>query len=84
MSTQIATSELAEFHQFISQKIAEKQTELTPEEVLELWREKRPSAEDYSSTVTALREAIQDIENGDQGRPANEFDREFRDRNRIA
>jgi hypothetical protein len=77
------TSELFEFHQFVAQKLASPDQKLSPEEVLELWREEHPTPEDYANTVAALREAIQAYEAGDRGIPVEEFDREFRARHGL-
>lgn len=78
-----ASGELFEFHQFVAQKLASPDQKLSPEEVLELWRETNPSPQEYANTVAALKEAISDYEAGDRGIPAAEFDRQLRERHGI-
>ncbi len=75
--------ELSNFHAFLSRKLASGATQLSPEEALDLWRVEHPDADDYSGNVAALREALADMEAGDQGLPLDQFDRKFRQRHSI-
>jgi hypothetical protein len=85
VSNEISTGmgELAVFHRFIGDRLKEGQINLSPEEVLDLWRDEHPDSEDFADTVEALREAIEDLEAGAQTRPFEEFDRVFRAQHNI-
>jgi hypothetical protein len=82
MSTN-SQGELASFHQFVAIKLYENRADLSPEEVLDLWREHHPLPDDDPDAVAAVEEALADIEAGDDGRPWEEFDREFRQRHGL-
>ena len=70
-------AELAQFQQYIAARL-EKGPALSPEEALDLWRAENPKAEEFVDTVRALREALAEMDAGDQGTPLDEFDRAFR------
>ena len=75
-------NELTEFHRFVGQQIDSGKM-LSPEEALELWRDQYP--EDASEDATEeIREALADVDAGDEGIPFEEFKREFRRRNNIS
>jgi hypothetical protein len=82
MSTN-SQGELASFHQFVAIKLSENRADLSPEEVLELWREKHPPLGDSDDATAALREALNSIAAGDDGIPFDEFERDFRLRHGI-
>jgi hypothetical protein len=71
MSTQ---SELARFHAFLKELLAQADRHVSPEEALEEWRRKESLAEDYE----AVREALAAMEAGDIGMPIEDFDRQIR------
>ncbi len=75
--------ELYSFHAFVSRKLTDDASQLSPEEVLDLWRTENPAADDYPNHVAALKEALADMEAGDHGMPLEEFDRDFRLRHAI-
>ncbi len=75
--------ELSSFHDFLSQRLTSGAAQLSPEEVLDLWRAEHPAADDYSNHVAALKEALADMEAGDHGLPLEQFDRKFRQRHSI-
>lgn len=70
--------ELLEFHRFVGEKANNGGSSLSPEEVLDEWRELHPDPEALAEDTAALQEAIDDLENGDVGMPMDEFEREFR------
>lgn len=70
-------SELTSFHRFISEQLSVGHGNVSPEEALDLWRSKHPAA-DADEDVLAVQEALADMENGDDGLPHEEFDRDFR------
>jgi hypothetical protein len=75
--------ELSNSHDFVSQKLATATAQLSPEEVLDLWRAGHPAADDYPNNVAALQGALADMEAGDHGFPLEQFDRKFRQRHSI-
>ncbi len=82
MSTN-SQGELASFHQFVAVKLSENCADLSPEDVLDLWREEHPLQDDDPDAVAAVEEALADMEEGDLGRPWDVFDREFRRRHGL-
>ena len=78
-----ATSELREFHRFLSAKLANGGDELLPEEALDEWRQLHPEPWDDEDSVAAIQAALDDVANGDKGMPFDEFDREFRKQHNI-
>ncbi len=78
MST-VPTTELQEFHGFLSAKLNNGSANLTPEEVLDEWRELHPDPfEDEEDDVAAIQAAIDDMERGEVGISLDELDRELR------
>jgi hypothetical protein len=75
--------ELSCFHDFLSQKLTSGAAQLSPEEVLDLWRAEHPAADEYADNVAALKEALADMEAGDHGLPLEQFDSNFRQRHSI-
>ena len=75
--------ELASFHNFLSEQLQHAGGGISPEEALDLWRSQHPAADDFEETVAAVKEALQDMEDGDCGIAFEEFDREFRARHNI-
>lgn len=69
-------TELNSFHRFISEQLSVGRSDVSPEEALQLWRMDHPDEE----TVLAVQEALQDMENGDEGVSLVEFDHTFRQR----
>jgi hypothetical protein len=76
-------SELESFHRFLGDQLVHGESTLTPEECLELWRAQNPPDEAVEADTRAVREALDDMEAGDQGLPLREFLTEFRARKRI-
>ncbi|HVC95315.1 MAG TPA: hypothetical protein VND64_16585 [Pirellulales bacterium] len=54
MSTEIA-SELSSFHRFIAERLDQGETDLSPEQALDIWRASHSSPAEYDETVAALR-----------------------------
>jgi hypothetical protein len=78
-----AEGELASFHSFVAIKLSENNTDLSPEEALDLWRDEHPRTDDRDDATAALKEALDSIAAGDNGIPFEEFEREFRERHGI-
>jgi len=77
------TDELHEFHRFLGNKLGGGETEISPEEALDEWRRSHPEPESFLDDVSAIQQAIDDMANGDQGTPFDDFDREFRKRHNL-
>jgi hypothetical protein len=77
------TSELVRFHEFLDETLRSG-LRLSPEEALDLWRQRNPATDDFQDTVVALREAIAEMDAGDTGQPFEDFDREFRMRHGLS
>ena len=75
-------NELAAFHAFVGQQVQTGDEELSPEDVLDMWREQHPDPATEDATQE-IREALEDMAAGDVGVPFDEFAREFRRRNNI-
>jgi hypothetical protein len=78
MSSQ-SVSDLGDFYRFVGEKINSGPILPTPEEVLDEWRDLHPDplSED---DITAIQEALDEVDNGAQGISLEEFDREMRKR----
>lgn len=77
MSQQTA-SDLQGFHQFLGEKLRNGGAQLSPEEALDEWRQGHPDPEALDEETAAIQEAIDDMENGDQGRDFDEVIAEIR------
>lgn len=76
-------TELEDFTRFVSDRLAMDQS-LSLEEALDLWRAENVSADEFDENVTALREALAELDSGNKGIPLDEFDRRFRERNSLS
>jgi hypothetical protein len=77
-------TDLRRFHQFVAEKVSSGSDNLSPEEVLDQWRNLHPApgATDPDE-LAAIQEAVDDLEAGDKGIPFEDFDREFRARRNL-
>jgi ferric-dicitrate binding protein FerR (iron transport regulator) len=76
--------ELAEFNQFLSHTLAAGDATISPEEALDQWRAAHPSPEAIAQDLAAVREALQDMAEGDVGKTLEAFDRDFRRRHGLS
>jgi hypothetical protein len=76
-------SELASFHRFVADALQHGRGDVSPEEAIDLWRSQCPAESDFEETVSAVQEALQDMENGDRGVAFEQFDRDFRQRHKL-
>ena len=76
-------SELQEFCSFAFARLANQEHSLSPEDLVEQWREQHPVRDDTSATISALRAALADMAAGDTGTPLDEYDRQFRARHGL-
>lgn len=75
--------ELRAFHRFLSEKVRASAADLSPEEALDEWRRQHPLTEAPDEDAAAVREALDDLAQGDRGVPFDQFDREFRQRHNL-
>jgi hypothetical protein len=73
-------SELTEFRHFLDEQIELGRTDLTPEQMLQMWREAR---QNLPETIAAVRRALTEFDSGITGRSLREFAEEFRIQNQI-
>jgi hypothetical protein len=74
MSTSLPT-EAEAFQSFLIKEIANGGRHKSPEELVQDWRRER---QEFDETVAALREAIEDMNAGDRGRPLADVMRDIR------
>jgi hypothetical protein len=73
-------TELREFHRFLTDKLRADGTDVSPEEALDEWRQLHPQTPGFEEDVAAIREALDDLAQGDRGIPFDQFDCDFRQR----
>jgi hypothetical protein len=78
------TEELRAFHQFLTDKLGADGIDLSPEEALDEWRRLHPRTPAFEEDVAAIREALDDMAEGDLGVPFEEFDQDFRKRHHLS
>jgi hypothetical protein len=72
--------EINDFARFARAHLEASDESLSIDELFDRWREQCPSVED----TLAVRASIRDMENGESGRPLDEFSDEFRKRNEAS
>ena len=70
--------ELESFTQFARRRLAREGPEPSLDELFDLWRIENPSDVDDAENLAAIAGAIDDLRNGDRGRPAGELTRKLR------
>ncbi len=75
--------ELREFHEFLGQKLNNGSAHASPEEVLDEWRALHPESDEFRESVVAIRQALADLANGDEGRPIDEVLAELRTHHQL-
>lgn len=70
--------ELNSFTEFANERISSGGSNISLDELFDLWRSENPSDELYAENVAALNAAIQDFKNGDRGTPAGEHSDQLR------
>jgi hypothetical protein len=76
--------ELISFHKFLSARLSQFGDATTPEEALDMWRAINPTSKDFDENISAIREALDDMDAGENGVDLKQFDAEFRARHKIA
>jgi hypothetical protein len=74
--------ELRDSHQFLGDKLKGAGIDWSPEEALDEWRRLHPATQTLQE-VAAIREAFDDVANGDRGIPFDEFDCDFKKRHNL-
>jgi hypothetical protein len=80
MLKQQLADELASFRDFVAEKAKAGESAISPEEALDEWRAMNPDAEDLEQSAAIVRQALEDMRNGDHGRDADEVLDELRKR----
>ena len=78
-----ARVELEAFHRFLEDQLSSGGCSLSPEECLDLWRAQHPLDGQTWEDINAVKEALDDMEAGDSGKPFHQFSEEFREKNRL-
>lgn len=74
----VTQHELDSFHQFATNELNNGGSGLSMDDLYDQWRALHPTPAELAESVAAVRAALQDYENGDRGRPAEEVLREIR------
>lgn len=82
MTARTQASDLREFVDFARQQLLVNGLEATPEEVLDQWRAEHPDPWEVIDVLAKLRVAVVEADRG-EGRPLEEFDRDFRRKHGI-
>jgi hypothetical protein len=82
MNSQAANDELRGFHQFLGEKLKNGGSHLSPEEALDEWRDQHPEGVEFEDDTEAIQEALDDMANGDHGRPAKKVLSDLRRRSK--
>ena len=75
--------ELREFHAFLGEKLKNGGANATPEEALDEWRDLHPGPDDFDDDTAAIQVALDDMANGDKGRPFDEVIAELREKHGL-
>jgi hypothetical protein len=75
-------TDLPEFVEFAQAQLENRGSQLTPEEVLDLWRAEHPSSDEMAESVAAIQRALNQADRG-EGVSWEDFDRAFRARHQL-
>ena len=64
--------DIRNFAQFAEQQLESGSSELTVDELFDMWRAANPPADELAQSVAAVKAALVDMEAGDMGIPADE------------
>lgn len=76
--------QIDKFHRFASEHVSRRGGAASLEERIDLWRIENPSADQAREDLLAVKAALRDMENGERGRPWDEFASEFRAHHGLA
>ena len=74
--------ELQSFCQFAEERLRNGACNPTLDELYSEWRASNPTTHELENNVLAVRAALRDMDQGETGRPLEDFAAEFRQRNR--
>jgi hypothetical protein len=77
------TTELRDFHDFLSRKLSNGGADLSPEEALDEWRQLHVEPETNPEEVAAIQEALDDLAGGERPVAFDDFDNKFRKRHQL-
>ena len=77
------SEELQSFNQFAEVRLRNAGCRETLDELYAEWRACHPTPKELEENVRAVRAALRDMDEGETGRPIEEFSAEFRRRNGI-
>jgi hypothetical protein len=81
---QTTLDELHRFHRFAEEKLSNGGSDLTLEQLVDLWNIENPSPEALREDVLAVKAALRDLDNGDRGIPVEELIQKMRDKYGLA
>lgn len=67
----VTREQLDNFHQFAARQLDNGGSELSLEQLLDLWRAENPTPDERSENVAAIQQALDDMDAGDVGEPAD-------------
>ena len=83
----VTEEELDSFHRnrnrFAAEKLANDGSDLSLQELLDLWQIENPTPEKLRENVLAVKAAIRDMENGDRGMPFEDHIQEIQEKHSI-
>lgn len=72
------------FHEFATRQLRAGHGDLSLAEMFDLWETENQSDDELADSVAALRSALSDMEQGDTGRPVEQFMEEMRNQYGIS
>jgi hypothetical protein len=73
-----AEQDLADFTSYVLHRIEAGDSDISIDELFDLWRAENPTDEQYAENVAAIQASIQDFNNGERGTLAGEHSAELR------
>ena len=74
----VTREQLDSFHRFAARQLDNGGSELSLEQLLDLWRIENPAPDERSESVAAIQQALNDMDAGDVGEPADAVIQEVR------
>lgn len=77
------TRELQSFYEFVEQRLQGRTCDRSLDDLFSEWRACNPTPEELVTNSLAVRASLRDMDEGETGRPIDEFAAEFRQQNGI-
>ncbi len=74
--------QLDQFQQFALTRLQSSRVELSIDELYDEWRRENPDPQDLERDARAIAASLRDFDQGNQGRPVEDFVREFKSTSR--